>query len=62
MGMGDRADRGTYRGAALLGADGEAEGDEVDEQDGGQHRVGAGHGWGWLAPQSSPITWSEISD
>lgn len=33
-----------YRGAALHGADGEAEGDEVDEQDGGQHRGGAGHG------------------
>jgi hypothetical protein len=33
-----------YRGAALLGADGEAEGDEVDEEDGGQHRGRAGHG------------------
>jgi len=33
-----------YRGAALHGADGEAEGGEVDEQDGGQHRGGAGHG------------------
>ena len=32
-----------YRGAALHGADGEAEGDEVDEQDGGQHLGGAGH-------------------
>jgi hypothetical protein len=28
---------GMYRGAALHRADGEAEGDEVDEQDGGQH-------------------------
>ena len=44
---------GTYRGAALLGADGEAECDEVDEHDGGQHRVGAGHGGvGSLAPQA----------
>ena len=55
-----------YRGAALHGADGEAEGGEVNEQDGGQHRGGAGHGvrsarwrrgqrkrWGkgfWLVP------------
>lgn len=33
-----------YRGAAQHGADGEAEGDEVDDQGGGQHRGGAGHG------------------
>jgi hypothetical protein len=33
-----------YRWAALHGADGEAEGGEVDEQDGSQHRGGAGHG------------------
>lgn len=32
-----------YRGAALLGADGEAEGDDVDDEDGDQHRGGAGH-------------------
>ena len=34
---------GMYRGPALHGADGEAEGDEVDEQDGCQHLGGAGH-------------------
>jgi hypothetical protein len=28
----------------LLGANGEAEGDEVNKEDGGQHRGGAGHG------------------
>jgi hypothetical protein len=51
-----------YRGAALLGADGEAEGDEVDEEDGGQHRGGAGHGGSvsgkaerlWVCPCWSP--------
>ena len=42
-----------YRGAALHGADGEAEGDEVDEQDGGQHLGGAGH-WVRSAQRRGP--------
>lgn len=57
-----------YRGAALHGADGEAEGDEVDKQDGGQHRGGAGHGVWSATPRSAEkageeaFGWSRISD